>query len=636
MKSRTSFFNKTVFRKNLTRFAPVMVLYTLCLLLGLVMMYADNSQKFWFASHMCQCIQFMALVNLFFGPLMAMLLFGDLFNSRMCNALHAMPLGREELFGTNILSGLVFSQIPTAIMALVSIPLLMNTCVTDAWQIALWWFLGANLEFVCYFGIAVFSVFCTGNRVGMAVVYAAINGGATLAYLIVDMIYTPMLYGVVTSDYLANLLTPMADMVDNAFAEVENWWQLTRVYIGRESEMAASFWLVPETWWNLVRRAVTGVVLMVVGLLMYRRRDLECAGDAVAVPILKPVFQVAFSVAVASMCVILIQWFSGSGILLNSVILYAALGCGLAVGWFGAKMLLERSVRVFGLKNWKGLVLLTVLAVLSVVATKFDVLGVEDWVPKAEKVKSVTLAGNGYSEIELTEQEDIEQIIRLQEMALEDRVQDYGRYPLAYLQSREEGLKNASTPSEGFDYGEDGYDQWEPHLGASRITIHYDMGFGRTVTRSYNIWASLEEGDIVKEYLSRWEVVWKAARASWQDEFDISRVSEIYVSGVGNGVKFPEELLTQENAQSLLDAIKADCEERTMAYDGYYHNGYFHSEEEGNQALLQLNIYTYIGDTYDYTGAYFYVYPDSAHTLQWLEERGLLDFEVVPMDIAWE
>ena len=37
MKSKTSFFNKTVFKKNLTRFAPVMAVYTLCLILGMMM-----------------------------------------------------------------------------------------------------------------------------------------------------------------------------------------------------------------------------------------------------------------------------------------------------------------------------------------------------------------------------------------------------------------------------------------------------------------------------------------------------------------------------------------------------------------------------------------------------------------------
>lgn len=53
MKSKTSFFNKTVLKKNLTRFAPVMAVYTLCLILGMMMLYQINEEMgrtFWFAS----------------------------------------------------------------------------------------------------------------------------------------------------------------------------------------------------------------------------------------------------------------------------------------------------------------------------------------------------------------------------------------------------------------------------------------------------------------------------------------------------------------------------------------------------------------------------------------------------------
>lgn len=127
MKSKTSFFNKTVFKKNLTRFAPVMAVYTLCLILGMMMLYQINEEMgrtFWFASRIAGNLQLMGLVNLLFAPLVAMLLFGDLYNSRMCNALHAMPMRRETLFLTNVVSGLLFSMIPTAVMALLSVPLL--------------------------------------------------------------------------------------------------------------------------------------------------------------------------------------------------------------------------------------------------------------------------------------------------------------------------------------------------------------------------------------------------------------------------------------------------------------------------------------------------------------------------------
>ena len=129
MQSKTSFFNKTVFKKNLTRFAPVWGLYLLGLLLWMMMLYADEfagdggAQGYWFADHMAEQIQMMAFVNLIYAPVVAALLFGDLYNSRMCNALHAMPLRRESWFLTNVVSGLVFSLLPTAVTALLSVPL---------------------------------------------------------------------------------------------------------------------------------------------------------------------------------------------------------------------------------------------------------------------------------------------------------------------------------------------------------------------------------------------------------------------------------------------------------------------------------------------------------------------------------
>ena len=53
MPSKTSFFNKTTFRKDLTRFFPLWGLYTLCLLLGLVLIM-DEREKFWIANNFAQ------------------------------------------------------------------------------------------------------------------------------------------------------------------------------------------------------------------------------------------------------------------------------------------------------------------------------------------------------------------------------------------------------------------------------------------------------------------------------------------------------------------------------------------------------------------------------------------------------
>ena len=63
MKSGTSFCNGPVLRKNLARFAPLWGGYILCLLLGTLLLVANDLQ-FWFAANIGQMCSGMAVVNL--------------------------------------------------------------------------------------------------------------------------------------------------------------------------------------------------------------------------------------------------------------------------------------------------------------------------------------------------------------------------------------------------------------------------------------------------------------------------------------------------------------------------------------------------------------------------------------------
>lgn len=638
MKSRTLFFNSTLLRKNVARFAPLWGIYLLCLLIGLGLMYVDAHRpvvNFWFASHMAQCIQVMSLVNLFFAPLVAMFLFGDLFNSRMCNALHAMPVRRETLFCTNVVSGLLFSLIPTSVMGLLSIPLLAATVVHNAWQIAVLWFVGVNLEFVCFFGMAVFCIFCTGNKLGFAALYALLNGGAFLVFAIVDMLYTPMLYGVVTPDALVVALTPIANMVDDTFVEVSSYNEMLTLFEGRMTEAVADFW-VDENYYSLFWFALEGLVFLLLGLMMYRRRDLECAGDVVAVRWLVPVFQLAAAVTGGAMAVLCLEMFFYSLMRGNGIIRYGMSLCGMAVGWFAGKMLLERSTRVFRLKNWSGLGLLAAVFAVTLTLTYFDVFGIETRLPKAENVASVTLYSNG--NYELTEQEDIAQMILLQEMALEDRLENAGAYPAAYVDSFGTH-SNTPYPEEGFSYGENGdYPEDTPVYYADWITLDYQMKNGRKIHRKYTVWASFEEGEIIKEYASRWENVMDYGRWGYVDVLDFSRIHDMTVEGR----RVPQELLNEETVRSFLEAVKADCDERKMTQDSYYHQGRFKVPVEDALAddafyysrSVYVDITTHKEGSKDLTGVYVQVYPDCTNTVAWLQRHGLLPYEMVPGTFA--
>ena len=133
------------------------------LLLGMILMTRDDLD-YWFAANLAQLTHAMCVINLVYAAVAAQLLFGDLYGSRMCNALHALPIRRETQFGTHILSGLLFSLIPTAVFAVACLPVLSFSIVVEAWKLSLLWFVGTNLRYWFFFTLAVLSMLCAGSR----------------------------------------------------------------------------------------------------------------------------------------------------------------------------------------------------------------------------------------------------------------------------------------------------------------------------------------------------------------------------------------------------------------------------------------------------------------------------------------
>lgn len=613
MRSKTSCCNGTLFKKNMARFAPLWLLYTLALLLGSVVMFTENDSNFWFASNVGEMIQYASIINLVYAPMVVNLLFGDLYNSRMCNQLHAMPIKRSGMFTANILSGLVFSLLPTAIFCGASIPLLMQTCVENAWGIGLWAFLGFNLSYLCFFGIAVFSALCVGNRFAMLAVYAILNGGAFIVFFLVDTIYTPMLYGVITPNTLAKALTPIANLVEAACVEVENYGYFSN-RLARDANAMAIWWLETEGWIIQGIWAAVGAVFTALGWLLYRKRRLECAGDTMATKGLEPVFQIMVSICGAAFFSLFTSMMIGT---LEGNIQYIFLASGLVVGWFAARMLIERTVRVFRFKNFLGLAALAAVLTGTLFMTHYDVFGIETWTPKVEEVKSVTFGYSMYRGMseELTEKRDIEAVLRLQELALEDRLEEGGTY--YYMDGVPLDVETLKVPGPRGEV---------TCRYTSVIYIDYVMNSGKVISRKYIVWGDGEEADIVNEYLSRWEVV---SAAGYFGELvttgDIAADALTYIHIEGTQV--PLEYCGMRSVESLLEAIKADCEDRTMTQHSSFHEGHFEGVDSYGDEIETRSFWVEFSGWNAKSGS-FHVYADSENTLKWLEDRGLVPYEV--------
>ena len=280
-------------------------------------------------------------------------------------------------------------------------------------------------------------------------------------------------------------------------------------------------------------------------------------------------------------------------------------------------MLIERTVRVFRLKNFLGLALLAAVLTGSLAATHYDVLNLETWIPAVEEVKSVTFGYSGYRGMsqELTEDTDIEAAIRLQELALEERLTDSGTVRL--LDGR------IATEAEALARPEDVVKR-----AASELYIDYVLENGRTVSRRYFIWADGEEGRIVKEYLSRWEVVSKAS--FYEEMTQIGDLGEENLTCFSvEGTQVPLKYRNKAAVDSLLEAIRADCDERTMTQRSAFHTGYFAYTDPYGYEIETPSIWIEFSGEDTKSGS-FTVFADSRHTLAWLQERGLISYEIHP------
>ena len=157
-----SFFNGTVLKKDLTRFMPLWVIY---LILGLLIFMSTLGDTYSsVARSVANSLSWLSVVNLIYALLTAQMLFGELFQSKLCNAIHALPVRREGLFFTHCAAGMAMSMAPNLVIALVGM-----LALERLWFVALLWWLAMTLQYLLFFGIAEIGRASCRERVSISV-----------------------------------------------------------------------------------------------------------------------------------------------------------------------------------------------------------------------------------------------------------------------------------------------------------------------------------------------------------------------------------------------------------------------------------------------------------------------------------
>ena len=405
MQSKTSFFNRTLFRKNLSRYWPlwgfasfVGFLAPAALLVRVIQSGETSVEPLVVREGYYYLLgNAVPIVSLVYAILCAMAVWSYLYNPRSVGMMHSLPIRREGLFLTNLLSGLAMMAIPYLVAG--GLGTLLFACCGgfDAWG-TLVTVLAVIAQSVTFFGLATFCAFLTGNIFALPALYFLLNFLAPLGDWLCNLFARGFLFGF-TSNYsgTVDFLCPVVYLTQRLYVNSE--YETVRDSASEYQNLLTSVTL--ENAWLIAAYAAAGLVFLALAYLLYRRRESERAGDVVAVRVFRPVFRfgvAALSALLGGRLLYALLWesFQADDTFTPVPMAIFLIVAGL-IGYYAASMLLAKSLRVFR-GSAVGALCLVAACVAFCAGMRYDLFGIERRIPDQNEIAQleIYLARNTY------------------------------------------------------------------------------------------------------------------------------------------------------------------------------------------------------------------------------------------------
>lgn len=545
MQLKISCFNKTLFRKNLTRFWPLWGMASFVGALFPMVMFMEISRGTRLEPlemtemYYNVAVYAVPVLSLFYAVMCALAVWHYLYAPRSVGMMHTLPITRKGLFLTNFLSGMAMMLIPYAVTGALTILIsLVYGFFEPAGILATIAAVVADSFF--YFASATVVAFVTGNVFALPVLYFIFHFLAVIMDFMVSTFATGFLFGL-NREYngVVEFLSPTVYLMSTT--EISTEYEQILDDKGNHIMIQLSS-VTLENGWVIALYAAVGVVLALCAWMLYRRRRSESAGDVVAVGWMKPVFRWG----VTACCALL----GGQGLYLmflqtNKYRILPMTICMVVagvIGYFAARMLLAKSLRVFR-GSWKGVAVLAVLSAALCLGLDADAFGIENRVPEIDEVQEVEvyLADNTYIFYPGEQDELLEEVRALHAAVAADAdyIEAYdGRYYETYSDSRPLDYEEAISRYNYFN-------------------ITYKLKNGAEVSRRYNVPLTrdrmAQEGtyDHLMEQLVNSEAM-KAKRLHFGDDAFTLTSGYLWAHSSGS-----YDFSTREAAQ-IHDAVYAD------------------------------------------------------------------------------
>lgn len=602
MRSKTSFFNAGLAKDLLRRFWPLWTCYFAALLFELPVRmynmqlhheqayYAVYGKEFDLNSAVLGNCTDIMYISFAAGILTAMAMFGFMYSNRSCGMMSSLPIKRETMFITAFLTGLLPLLAADAAAVLAAMALLLGTGVVQLHSLLIW-LLAAAMSNVAFYGFAVFCAMLTGNIIVLPLVYVVLGLTAWVAEGCVRAILSEFVYGMSVQTHFFDWLSPVITLKSELGARYDA--ESGRIY------MNGLNWLVVY--------CAAGVLFSAAALFLYRRRKMETATDAVAIPILKPVFKYCMTLG----CGLVLTYglytslFPGSAGLAAAAAVLALMLIGAFVGYFASEMLMQKTVKVFRGK-WMGYIVSACVITALTVCFELDAFGYERYIPDRDSVRSAELMHNAYME-----SESIDEIIRLQRQIIAGKKQN------------------------------------EQAELTTSVKIKYTLDSGRTIVRVYGVDCSADACNDPASDIRAAEYVLNLQEAiDNRTRTDIPITEETVISFSVDSYCYSEDYDYTHKSVQLTAAQAVEFYEQCMLPDineGKLGREWCAMGDEYYDTCSNVNISVSLKNmdpdkdqpnAFKWDYLYIQLTMDAERTVAWLEEN--TDIEVLPLRVADE
>ena len=596
MKSKASYFSlsSAIIKENFRRFwalpALAFLVYFLSGIFPLLMSYKDLNPM---ASMICSILHnqyfFYMALSLIVPVAAACVCFKYMQQPASATYMNSLPLSRARLFNSNLLSGLLMSLLPMLltglILLLISKPTyytfwLDGDLVTDDAAVNLFaradilsWMLQGVVMILFVYAVAVFAGLVCGNVVVHVLASFFFLFVAPLMYLVLSLYFNHYIFGYCGVD-------------DKLLTELSAW-----IYALRGDGYTGTL---------VVIYIIVSILLIVISALLYQKRKMERAGDAVTVRFMIPV--VNYIIAFLGMT--LMGFFFDA---LKSgdfgAYFYAGLVAGTLIFFIIGRMIVLKTPRVFNKSTLKSLGIYCLIVVVFFAVMLLDLTHYGNYVPDSPKQAYTNALVTGYGErydangglfsdecFTFKDAENVALVTAFQQSIIDnaDTLKNQNAYD-------EANPDNPGWRSVRFSYSEDSTDYIREYylplkfLGESEELAKL---FDSEEFRSYYSFENIDTDSIVEIVLQ-----------------ETSKVS-------GNGAA-SDASLSKDEYESFLAAREADFKETT--YSEYLDesnicgNYYFYCEENVS-----------LGRGYEPDSYYLddYILKSDTHTLEWISEHG--------------